>query len=346
MAEETKTENRQAQSKTWLVGAAAVIFAAVVAGWLFFRNSAPVPAKKTAASQETIGVVDAEEALKAHSSYGKLKELRESYRSLAAELAALKEQNMKLQAPEAQKRPFDDAAEQKLHQKEITTRGELMEELKAAEKKKRQELDAAWQAERKETNDEYLNEILNIRLKLDNADMMRLSKETRLQLAERMKTLQQERGLKQRDINRKYEEQISEHIAGLAEQKGIAREEALALFYDDVKTYELRKRSEAQRRNVEEIHKNLLKSIERQQKIISLQTMLAGKEAELNVLEGKMLEDIAGKASKLAVMHHLAIILAMSSENSKVSAKEATMPAVVNVKAIDLTKELVKELRQ
>lgn len=346
MAEKTKTKDRQAQSKTWLVGVVAVICVIAAGGWLLFRTSTPKAPGNTIASNEPIGVVDTEEVLKAHSSYGKLKELRESYRSMAEELAVLKEQNMKLRAPEAQKRPFDEATVQKLHQKEITTKGELMEELKAAEKKKRQELEVAWQKERKETNDEYLNEILNIRLKLDNADMMKLSKETRQQLAERMQILQHERGLKQRDINRKYEGMISEHIAGLAEEKGIAREEALALFYEDVKTYELRKRSEAQRRNVEEIQKNLLKSIERQQKIIAEQTMLAGKEAELNVLEGKMLEDIAGKASKLAVIHHLQMILAVTKDDDKLAGKEMSLPVVINVKAIDLTKELIKELRQ
>lgn len=332
------------QTSTWLIGAAAVLIAALVGGWLVFRSPSDAPADKP--SSNALAVINTEAALKEHASYSKLKELRASRDQLAAELAAEKQRNLKLFAPDANKRPFDDAFSQKLHQKKITTHGELMEELKKAEKKKRQELETEWQAERKEVNDIYLNEILNIRLKLDNADMMRLSKETREAMIARMQTLQQERGQKQIAVNRKYEAKISEYIAGLAEEKGIDREEALALFSEDIRTYELRKRSAAQKRNVEEIQKRLVDSMQSRQRLMAKRTELAAKEAELNVLEGRMLNDIAGKASKLAVVHHLSAILAISPDENKSGKTERTYPTVINVNAKDLTQELIKELRQ
>ena len=333
------------QSRTWLVGALTVLLIMLAAGWFVFcRRSVPAgqPEKITAA----IAVIDTEAALKAHSAYDKLKKLRDERNRLSAELAAEKRQNLKLLAPEAKKRPFDDAVKQKLRQKEITSYGEVMEELKKAERKKRDELEKEWQAERKEVNDTYLNEILNLRLKLDNADMMRLPKETRIAMVERMHTLQQERGRKQLEVNRKYEAILADYLGRLAEEKGLARDEVLAAFSEDIEMYELRKRSAAQKRNVEEIQKNLIDSMQRQQRLIAKRTELAAKDAELNVLEGKMLNDIAGKASKLAVIHHLTAILAVSSPDLQLEGKEITYPTVINVNADDLTKELVKELRQ
>ena len=329
-------EKPDKQSKTYLVGAAALVIAAIMGWWLIGRGP-----DKPAVSEagEAIAVVRVEKVMQAHKSYGKLKELRQQEKTITDELGELRSLSLSLLAPQAARQPFEHAVLQKTRQKEIAAHGALMEELRAAEKKKRAELEPKWLAARAELNASYMNAILNIRLKIDNADNMKLKPEGVELLKQQLEKLREERAVKQYSLDRRYEREISDYIAGLAAERGVMIDGTLADFSSDVRTAEMRKRSAAQKRNVEQIQKNLLQSIERQQKMIAKKAALKAKKAEIAVIEEHILADISSRATKLALLKRLSLII-----GSVPREENGGFPAVINIKAIDLTDELIKEL--
>lgn len=343
MAQQEEKREGQSETKKYLVGLIALAFFAGFAFYFFTRSQdAPAANRENEAKREAIAVVDVFEAMKAHKDYDKFSKLIAEKEAIENELSAQKALSLSLHAPNASKKAFDEAASQKIHRKEIETLGEMFEELREAQAAKRAELEPAWRAEQREINDSYMNAIFNLRLKIENADTMRLKPEAVELLRQQMEALQDERSEKLQAANRKYETMLDEYLANLAAEKGVDRELVLAEFSADTETREMRRQSVAQRRNVEEIRKNLFESIERQQRIIKLKSDLAAKEAETSVTEKMLLNDISSKAAKLAILRSLSTIIAVSSKEGEAG----EYPTVINITADDLTKELIAELNK
>ena len=73
---------------------------------------------------------------------------------------------------------------------------------------------------------------------------------------------------------------------------------------------EMRKRSEAQMRNLDAIQKNMLDATELRMRIQDTKNAIRAKEKELLAVEGGMTTDLASMAAKLAVRHHLSVVYA------------------------------------
>ena len=158
-----------------------LVLGGIVLGWLFVHPGdkvSPPATDPSAQSAEESGVVRLGEVVRKHPEYGTLLRLRGEHAQLSDALARGERQLLKMTAPDAIKKPFDDAVDQKKKQVLIKEYGEFMEKLAEAEKAKREETRALYDAARGEINAAYFNEIFNTQLKIDNADVMRLSEET------------------------------------------------------------------------------------------------------------------------------------------------------------------------
>ena len=94
----------------------------------------------------------------------------------------------------------------------------------------------------------------------------------------------------------------------------------------------------------------MLDSVELRMRLTEIRTALRAKEQEITALEDGLTLELAGKAAKLAVLHHLSIVYASPVTAGLPIAGVGTDPAaglrVVGVTAVDLTEELIKEIEK
>ena len=330
-----------------------IVLGGIVLGWLFVHPGdkvSPPATDPSAQSAEESGVVRLGEVVRKHPEYGTLLRLRGEHAQLSDALARGERQLLKMTAPDAIKKPFDDAVDQKKKQVLIKEYGEFMEKLAEAEKAKREETRALYDAARGEINAAYFNEIFNTQLKIDNADVMRLSEETVADLKRHLENLQRERGRHLYDLHLKYEAEIRAFKEALAAEHGVSLAALEQETDERLRAEEMRKRSEAQARNLEALQKNMLDSVELRMRLTEIRTALRAKEQEITALEDGLTLELAGKAAKLAVLHHLSIVYASPVTAGLPIAGVGTDPAaglrVVGVTAVDLTEELIKEIEK
>lgn len=334
-----------------LIGGAVLLCILTAAAFLFTGNK-PVE-RPAAAVSDAAGIIDVKKAMQAHNAYGQLSALREERERMAVDLAVAQRMVIKLLAPKAEKGPFDAAVRQKVRTEAIHMHGEVIERLDAAEKAEREATRPMLEAARDEINAEYFNEIFNIQLKLDNAKAMRLSEETLQELKNRLHELQMERGRRQIALWRAYEEKIKQHRAELAAREGIQEEDASAQMTERMRAAESAKQSSAQARNVDAMQRNMLDASKLRARIQEKMQMLKAKDQEIAALEAYMLKEIAGKAAKLAAIHHFSIIYSSPAVDvSSISAGWLHNGAVLkkNVRVVDgsaqdITDELIRELQ-
>ena len=318
----------------------------VAGGWLWLHPAGETdPASAVEPASTEAGFIRLGEAAKAHPDYNTLLRLRMEREELAVKLAREERRLLAMTAPDAIKKPFDDAVEQKKKQALLEEHRSFLEKLAEAEKSKREETRALYEAARNEINAAYFNEIFNTQLKLDNADVMRLSDETIADLKRHLEDLQRERGRHQYELHQKYEAEIRAYKESLAAEHGISLAALDASTDERLRAEEMRKRSEAQVRNLNELQKNLLDATELRIRIQESKSALRAKDRELAALENGLAAELAGKAAKLAALHHLSVIYAAPIA-SAVPAADDPFPdlCVVGVTALDLTDELAKEI--
>ncbi len=341
-------ESRPTESgrKPFLVGLLTLALIGGCAGlWLWLHPGDKPVSDPAAASTMEAGFVRLGEAAKAHPDYKTLVRLRGEREALSAKLAREERRLLVMTAPDAIKKPFDDAVEQKKKQALLKEHREFLEKLAQAEKAKREETRELYEAARDEINAAYFNEIFNTQLKLDNADIMRLSAETVADLKRHLETLQRERGRHQYALYQKYEAEIRAYKEELAAEHGISLAALESSTDERLRAEEMRKRSEAQARNLDALQKNLLDATELRIRIQESRGALRAKEREIEALEGGMTADLAGKAAKLAALHHLAVIYAAPMSEAFPSAEDPFAGLrVIRGTATDLTEELVKEI--
>ena len=166
-----------------------------------------------------IGTMRIEEVLAAHPSYAQLQELRAEERSLTL-LVRDMPAPPEIKPPEAEAAPFDDSVWQKNAQTVISTRVELERERKRLAEVYRKQTEADYEARKKAIDDEYLNAILNINLKIDNQRAMHGPRVSEEELAaERAvwerdrEELKRERGARQMALYREWQAQIRARVA-------------------------------------------------------------------------------------------------------------------------------------
>lgn len=338
-----------------LAGAAAL--ALVLLGVLLFRALTPEAKPATAAPE--VGLINMEKARAAHPDYETLTDLKVEELTLELEiekLAALP--TLTVKPPEASKQPFEDSVWQKNAQSVIGSRIKLDQEKKDAEKRIREKTGEAYEAERAALDEEYLNAILNLNLKLDNQKEMHhpweeqsVLDEERAQWEEELKALKLERGSRQAELKAKWDKEVAAAVEKELAPKMAAWEKESKDTLAQQKSAALAASTAAQNRNTGlmaqqmELSKRVQEHLQKRAELIKVK-------AKREALEKHIASDIAGKASKLAILHHFTLILAEPMESlSKIFPGEEALAfdvprygRVYAPDAVDVTEELIAEL--
>ena len=322
-----------------------------------FLLEGPTAARQEAAS---VGLIDIRKVLPAHPDYGRLQSLKEEALTLELSLKARADApTLKVEPPKVEEQPFEDSVWQKNAQTVIGARVQLSREARAEQDKYREETRAAYEAQRDALDAEYLNAILNLNLKLDNQQQMHHPWEKEEELAaERagweaeLAALKQERGERQQALREAWEAQIAAHVQQVMAPRIAAwdaqSKQALARQQSEA----IAGQAQAQARNAALMEQQMKLSAQIQQHLQERELLAAHRQA-IAALENHIYHDIAGKAAKIAILHHFELILATPLQTLAAifPGKDSLtweMPAYGDVLGLgteDVTEELVAEIK-
>ena len=272
----------------------------------------------TAAHASEMAYADARKVWPAHPDYERLQQLRGQALALEMELDDLQALPvLAVQPPQTDGQPFQDSVWQKNAQTVIGARVQLERERKAIEQEYREETKAAYEAQRSALDDEYLNAILNLNLKLDNQQQMHhpWTKQEELD-AEReaweqeILQLKMERGERQHQLKMDWDRQVQEHVDAVMAPKLAEWDKKSKEALSQQKAEAVAAEAAAQARNMDLMSKQMALSLQIQQHLEKRQ-QLAQVRQELAALENHIANDIAGKGAKVAIMHHYTMILSV-----------------------------------
>ena len=348
---------------------AAAAIAAIIGGGLLLYKTPELPAENAEKNLEKpvqqargFGIVDMEKIKAAHPDGERLDELRAKELRLRLELnEAMKVVEVpRSSPPETNTEVFDKAAWEKNAQIVISQLAELESKKKLAAEEYRKKSEPRYIEERDRVNADFLNENLNIQLKLKNADHLHLSQEQINELLKRLDEVEIERNQAQRQLLEKWMAEIKQYA-----NESVAAEEARL----KAKAEKLRAEVEAQARQTEsdvternrQTMEEALREMEaRQIRRRELFAELRETGNERAELEKKILESIVDKATMLAAVNRLEMIFVKRKPEpeKKFSLRhirwnfELKEPAGVGAVIIpgkdtrDLTDDLIKEMQR
>ncbi|ORU00954.1 hypothetical protein D081_0402 [Anaerovibrio sp. JC8] len=328
------------------MGAAAITILVLALFFLFNRQNTP-----TAIQEPEIGIMDMAQVIRVHKDYGQLQTLLREAASMEAELK-LKSFELTAQAVTADKKLFEDAAKQKANLEIITSHSETMDELKAQADAIYDRMKSQFDQERAAIDREYENRILNIQIKADNAATLELSEAERASLQAEWNRLKDERNERHnqllKDQQHRYEVAV-EAATGEARRNMLAEENSIR---GQAQTDAMQHFAEVQGRNAQAIDE-AMKPIQLKMDLARKKTTLELKLREIDLLEKKIFEDISSRAAKLAMVHHLNLIITDPVDNilglefdrlGFVTWHELRSP-VIGINTLDLTDEMLQEMK-
>ncbi len=341
------------RKKRVLIGGVIAAICLIILGAFLFHR---ITGKQTAPSEEMgsgIGVMDFAKVLEAHPDYDKLQELYRQRDVLLRDIEISRDLDP-FKAPEGDITAFQDEAKQKQMTQMVARHGQIEEKLKTAESEYRKKTRPAYEQEKKSIDDVYLNEILNIRINLDNAKAMRLSEDEVKKLNARLNEIQMIRGDKQYQLAAAYEDSVREYMQGLiAESSESLKSYGAQLEAENQKDLEERF-GISKERNEEEMQKQMDESGAFAKNLLQKKSSLTTVEDNIHMLEEHILKDISGRAAKLAIMHHLTVILSNPAlnlkgfiyEQLKVGSWSERYTPVISIDTTDLTEEMLDEMKE
>lgn len=342
----------------------------LVGGGLYFYATSEVPAEPPETKTEQpaqkesrgFGIIDIEKIQANHPDGATLNELRARELRLRLELnEAMKIVELpKPPPPETNEQVFDEAAWQKNAQIVVSQLAELESRRKAAAEDYRKKSEPRYIEERDKVRAEFLNENLNIQLKLQNADNLHLTQEQINELQKRLDEVEFERNEMQKKLLEKWMAEIEKYANdSVAEDEARLRAEADRLKAE-VEAQTRQKESDVTERNQQIMEESLRKMEERQVRRRELLTELTEVGRERAKLEKKILDSIVDKASMLAAVYRLEMVfIKRSPDNDEKFLPHKTewnfelkppekVGAVIfaGKKARDLTNDLIKEMNR
>ena len=348
--------------------ATAIVLLLIGGGVCFYKTSEP-PAEPVETKIEKpkdeargVGVIDIEKIQAAHPDGEYLNELRATELRLRLELnEAMRVVELPKPAPPpTNEKVFDEAAWQKNAQIVISQLAELENRRKAAAEEYRKKSEPRYLEERDKVSADFLNENLNIKLKLQNADNLRLPQEKVNELLKRLDEVEFERNNAQRELLEKWKAEIEKY----ANDSVAADEARLKAQYEklreEVEAQSRQKESDVTERNKKLMEDALREMEDRQVRRRELLTELTEVGRERAELEKKILDSIVDKATMLAAVYRLEMIFVKRSpDNSdKILSRriewkfELKPPERVGAvifpgkEARDLTDDLIKEMNR
>lgn len=315
-----------------------------------------LPERKALTEESDIGTMRMAEVLAAHSSYAQLMALRAEERTLTLLLRDAPTLPP-IEPPATDDTPFEDSVWQKNAQTVISTRVELEREQKRLTEVFRKETEADYEARRKAIDDDYLNAILNINLKIDNQRAMHgpevraeeLARERAGWEAER-EMLKRERGARQIELYRQWQEEIRARTAAEIEPRQAEWTRQAQQTVDAQKAEAERLQREVEERNAKEMARALA-AHEGQSAVTQRVLRLAAVRAEAATLEAEILRDVRSRAAKLAIRYHFSLVLASPEESHVTLVPDRDLFVVrryvpiIGSAARDVTAEMVREMQ-
>ena len=357
--ERNETKNPKSRSKLF-AGILTVLTAAGIGGYSYYNvEEAPPPPKpkafKQPAPEQGIGFIDLG-AINDNLVEGeRLHDLRSRETRLRLELNdAMKPVLMTV--PKIDPKPFDDSVWQKNAQTIISEVAEIEKRKKQAAEDYRKATEEEYLKKRDEANNKFLNEMLNIKLKLQNADNMRLTPEQIEAFENRLSEIQIERNELQKQLIEQWTQEIATHaeeaVKEDAEKLRAQAQDSMAKVKEETQ----RAQEAVQERNKAIMEQAMQESAARQDRRRQLMSELQEVSSERKQLEEQMLDSVSDIATKLAVIHKLNLVLVNKKwENFNIFGEYAasftndiqdTTTIFASSKTIDLTDELIKELQR
>lgn len=356
-----------AKSSLWKKKRKEIILGSAVALGLVFLGAwglrALMPGHQQVQTTEaaSIGLVDMQKALEAHPDYNKLLSLQKEYKSLELSLKDTEKlPEMPVQPPQVDSKPFDDSVWQKNAQTVIGGRTELEREAKSVEKAYREAHQAEYDSRRKAVDEDYQNAIFNLNLKIDNQKAMHhpWAKQEDLDAEKadwenQRSLLQQERGMRQQELAKEWEKEVNSYVQSVMGPKVAKWQEQAKTAMNQQKSAAVRKQSDVQQRDTQAMAVQNQQDAELNiQKRVQIKKQMAEKAEEIQALDTHIRNDIAGKAAKIAILHHFTLILANPAEDLVYklpldvpdSMKPNRFMPVVGSDTEDVTDELVEEM--
>ena len=336
--------------KRQVLAGAAVVLVSLGALWAYLMWGVVKP--ETVVAEPVIGVLDMQQLIKAHPDYGRLQELQRDIDHLENALA-LEDIKLPQTAPTPDKVLFQEAAGQKARLDSLARHDQLIRQLNALAEEKRQELRPKFEAQRQEAEQKYLNEMLNLRIKIDSADVLGLTPEQVQEMQVRIETLQQQRGQVVAQLSQEQEERFRQLMAQEAAGPMAELQRLEAQNKQELQQAELDKELEVQNRNAQAMEQ-AVSPVESKINTAKKQALLEGRKIQLRQIQDKIRNDIAGRAAKLAIMHKLTLILASPADNLRgivyenlgAGKWEPKLSPVIGIDTLDLTEEMLQEMKQ
>lgn len=354
--ENDKDPRTDTKKRTKIIVGAVFALAIIAMGAVLFRSLMPVDNTKNAKEYIDTGIVDWSKIITAHPDYKKYEDLKSECAVLELETQDV-DDILTVSAPTLDTKPFDDAVWQKNAADIIGARAELERKSKKLAADYRAATKEDYEKRRAAIDGEYLNAILNINVKLDNQAAMHnpldnkdsIKKEREEWLEER-ENLKHERGRRQMELANAYEAEVKDYVNSKMAPEIKKWQESLPAKHAEQAADMAAKKSAADKRNADAMAAQLELAQKVQARVTARQT-LAQKKSELAALEAHILNDIAGKAAKVAILHHLTLIvvhhpktLADFAPDFGLTNINSTSSVAIGLKTIDVTDELATEV--
>ncbi len=297
------------------------------------------------------------EVLAAHPSYARLMELRAEEATLALAVRDVPEV-FSLTPPAADDAPFQDSVWQKNAQTVIGARVELERERKRLTEVYRKQTEDDYERRKKQIDDEYQNAITNINLKIDNQRAMhgpRVSEDELAQeragLEAQREALRQERGARQAELYRTWQEEIRARVAARIEPQQATWTAKAKATIDAQKAEADRQKAEAEERNAAAMER-AAKAQDAHAAAARRATRLAQVRRDADALEEAIWRDVRSRAAKIALTQHFSLILTAPQADDAAHLAPARpfvqrryMPPITVDAARDVTADMVREMQ-
>lgn len=346
---ENKDENSQSSKKVFVaIVTTLVLLIFFICGYIVHILNKPAK-EETVQEKPTIGIIRIKDAVKAHKDYANIEKLRKEYESVVTEILALSEP-VEIKLPEADDELFKDSARQKLSQKIIDKIAVLEEKRRVAVEKYAKDTEPEFEKRRAEIDERYLTTIADLRMKLDNSDILHLSGEKINELSEQLQALQHERGEAQEALKAQRQQEIYNYGEKVIESMSGEISE-LDKEAEKMMSEAALKESEVMERNM-----RLLESAFGEDRILKIkekEDVLEKLKIDLLVAEDKIVADISSIAAKYAVQQGLELVFTDTSislksllpeefQNGKANVDSKSKVTVIN--GLDITDDIVKDL--
>ena len=340
------------------VGALAALCFIFLGAWLTREFILPDKVSPSLAEKTDAGLINWQEVVEAHPDYAQFAALESECQLLELEIADVGDM-LALEKPQLLEETFKESVWQKNAADVIGNRAELERKAQRLRAEYRQATAAEFNARRQALDEEYLNAILNLNIKLDNQQAMHNPLDSKANIAAEREAweaqrsqLQAERGQRQYELWLAYKQEVEAYVK---QQLGpeLAKWQAdLPKLRAEQEAAALKTRDEADKRNAEIMAKQQEVAAKVQQRLAKRQ-LLAEKQAALAALHAHILNDVAGKAAKIAIMHHFTLILVhhpatLASFLPPASQAVSLQPrdsVAIGLKTQDVTAELVQEMK-